>query len=55
MKVLWILFLVNKQGTDPIKPYLAKVDEIKTKKDIETYLTNMAPYGGGGFYGFWCI
>ncbi len=42
----------NKQGTDPIKPYLAKVDEIKTKKDIETYLTNMAPYGGGGFYGF---
>ena len=42
----------NKQGKDPIKPYLAKIDEIKTKKDIETYLTNMAPYGGGGFYGF---
>ena len=42
----------NTQGKAPVMPYLAKVDEIKTKKDIETYLTNMAPYGGGGFYGF---
>jgi len=42
----------NKQGKDPIKPFLAKVDEIKTKKDVENYITNMAPYGGGGFYGF---
>ncbi|WP_064966756.1 M13 family metallopeptidase [Tenacibaculum ovolyticum] len=42
----------NKQGIAPIKPYLAKVNDIKTKEDIETYLTNMAPYGGGGFYGF---
>jgi putative endopeptidase len=42
----------NKQGKAPVMPYLSKVDEIKTKKDVETYLTNMAPYGGGGFYGF---
>ncbi|WP_343328334.1 M13 family metallopeptidase [Polaribacter staleyi] len=42
----------NAQGKAPVMPYLAKVDEIKTKKDVETYLTNMAPYGGGGFYGF---
>ncbi len=42
----------NEQGIAPIKPYLAKINDIKTKKDIETYLTNMAPYGGGGFYGF---
>ena len=42
----------NKQGKAPVMPYLNKVDEIKTKKDVETYLTNMAPYGGGGFYGF---
>jgi putative endopeptidase len=42
----------NKQGKAPVMPYLAKVDEIVTKKDLETYLTNMAPYGGGGFYGF---
>ncbi|WP_418646281.1 M13 family metallopeptidase [Tenacibaculum insulae] len=42
----------NKQGIEPIKPFLAKIDEIKSKKDVETYITNMAPYGGGGFYGF---
>ncbi|APG65779.1 endothelin-converting protein [Tenacibaculum todarodis] len=42
----------NEQGIEPIKPFLAKIDEIKTKKDVETYITNMAPYGGGGFYGF---
>jgi len=42
----------NKQGKAPVMPFLAKVDEIKTKKDVENYITNMAPYGGGGFYGF---
>jgi putative endopeptidase len=42
----------NKQGKDPVKPFLAKINKIKTKKDVENYITNMAPYGGGGFYGF---
>ena len=42
----------NKQGMDPVKPYLAKIDAIKTKKDVEELITNMAPYGGIGFYGF---
>ena len=42
----------NQQGKAPVKPFLAKVDEIATKKDVENYITNMAPYGGGGFYGF---
>ena len=42
----------NKQGKAPVLPFLTKVDEIKTKKDVENYITNMAPYGGGGFYGF---
>ena len=42
----------NTKGKAPVMPYLAKIEEIKTKKDVETYLTNMAPYGGGGFYGF---
>jgi putative endopeptidase len=42
----------NQQGKAPVMPYLAKIDAIKTKKDVETYLINMAPYGGGGFYGF---
>jgi len=41
----------NKQGKNPVRPFLAKINEIKTKKDVENYITNMAPYGGGGFYG----
>jgi putative endopeptidase len=42
----------DKQGKAPVMPYLAKIEELKTKKDVETFLTNRAPYGGGGFYGF---
>lgn len=42
----------NKQGIDPVKPYLDKIAEVKTKDDIENLITNMAPYGGIGFYGF---
>ena len=42
----------NKAGISPILPYLAKIEAITSKKDVETYLTNIAPYGGGGFYGF---
>lgn len=42
----------NKQGLAPIKPFLAKINAIKTKKDVENYITNMAPYGGAAFYGF---
>ncbi len=42
----------NKQGKAPLKPFLSKVDALITKKDIQEYITNMAPYGGGGFYGF---
>lgn len=42
----------NRQGIDPVKPYLDKIAEVKTKNDIENLITNMAPYGGIGFYGF---
>ncbi len=41
----------NQRGTEPLKPYLAKIDEIKTKKDVENYITQMTPYGAGAFYG----
>ncbi len=42
----------NKQGLDPIQPFLSKINTLKTKKDVENYLINMAPYGFGVFYGF---
>jgi predicted metalloendopeptidase len=41
----------NKQGTTPIKPYLAKIDAIKNVKDLQALLTEMEPYGGIGFFG----
>lgn len=42
----------NKQGIDPIKPYLAKIEAIKNKEDLQQYLTEMQLYGGGGFFSF---
>ena len=42
----------DKQGIEPIKPYLAKIDAIKNVNDLQAYLIEMAPKGGGGFFGF---
>lgn len=42
----------NKQGIEPVKPYLAKIDAIKNKEDLQNYLTEMQMYGGGGFFRF---
>ena len=42
----------NKQGIDPVKPFLAKIDEMKNIKDLEELLINFTPYGGAGFFGF---
>ncbi|CAL2080206.1 M13 family metallopeptidase [Tenacibaculum sp. 190524A02b] len=42
----------NKSGKEPVKPFLNKIEEIKNLNDVQQFLTNMAPYGGGAFYGF---
>ncbi|OSY88977.1 endothelin-converting protein [Tenacibaculum holothuriorum] len=42
----------NKAGKAPVKPFLKKIDEIKDLNGVQEFITNMAPYGGGGFYGF---
>ena len=42
----------NKQGIDPVKPFLAKIDEMNNIKDLEELLINFTPYGGAGFFGF---
>ncbi|MDP2089813.1 MAG: M13 family metallopeptidase [Flavobacteriaceae bacterium] len=42
----------NKNGIAPIKPILAKIDAIKNVQDLQKYLVEMEPYGGGGFFGF---
>ncbi|MFT6755530.1 MAG: putative endopeptidase, partial [Urechidicola sp.] len=41
----------DKQGIDPLKPYLAKVDAVKNIDDLQKLLIEMEPYGGIGFFG----
>ncbi len=42
----------NKQGLDPIKPYLEKINAISSVNDLQNYLVEMEPTGGGGFISF---
>jgi putative endopeptidase len=41
----------NKLGITPLKPYLKKINAIKNTKDLETFLIEMEPIGGIGFFG----
>jgi predicted metalloendopeptidase len=43
----------NRQGINPIKAYLAKIDEVKNIKDLQRLLMEEEAKGGGaGFFGF---
>ncbi|GAA3778336.1 M13 family metallopeptidase [Corallibacter vietnamensis] len=42
----------NKQGIEPLKPVLEKIDNIKNIQDLQAYLIEMEPKGGAGFFGF---
>lgn len=42
----------NEQGIEPLKPYLARIEAIQTKEDLQDYLTEMQLFGGGGFFSF---
>jgi len=42
----------NEKGVEPVKPYLAKVDAIENKEDLQEFLTEMQQYGGAGFFSF---
>jgi len=42
----------NKQGVEPVKPYLAKIDAIETKEDLQNFLVEMSEYGSAGFFSF---
>jgi putative endopeptidase len=41
----------NKLGIKPLKPYLTKIDAIKSIQDLNNLVTEMEPLGGIGFYG----
>lgn len=42
----------NEKGVKPLQPYLAKIDSIQNKEDLQNYLEFMQQYGGGGFFSF---
>ena len=42
----------DQQGLAPIMPFLNKIDAIENLNDLQNLLTEMAPYGYGGFFGF---
>lgn len=41
----------DKLGTNPIKPYLAKIDAINNLEDLYNYLVEVTPNGGNPFFG----
>lgn len=41
----------RKNGINPIKPYLAKIDAVRNVADLQKLLIEMEPLGGIGFFG----
>lgn len=39
------------QGVDPLKPYLARIDEVANITDLQKLMMETEPYGGIGFFG----
>jgi putative endopeptidase len=44
--------LAEKAGIQPLKPYFDKIDNIKSKNDIQNYLAEDVLTGGGAFFAF---
>ncbi|MBT8319295.1 MAG: M13 family metallopeptidase, partial [Gramella sp.] len=42
----------NEQGVAPVQPYLAKIEAIQSKEDLQDFLTEMSEYGSAGFFSF---
>ena len=42
----------DKEGVNPLKPYLAKIESIKNIDDLQQYLIESQPKGSAGFFGF---
>lgn len=43
---------IEKVGMKPIMPFVEKVNQIQNISDLQTYLEETEPYGGGGFFSF---
>jgi putative endopeptidase len=44
---------LERLGTKPVQPYLAKIDALKDKKDLMKLLGELRPAGFGGFFSFY--
>jgi putative endopeptidase len=42
----------NEAGIEPILPYLERIEQINSVKDLEDYLIEMTPKGNGNFFSF---
>lgn len=42
----------NKAGIAPVQPILEKIEAIKNIDDLQAFMIEMEPQGGGGLYGF---
>ena len=43
----------DKEGIDPLIPYLERIEKINSVKDLEDYLIEMTPKGNGDFFGLY--
>lgn len=41
------------EGIRPLQPFLDQIDQITSLEDVQNYLTEAQPYGGGGIFGFY--
>lgn len=42
----------DQQGTDPLQPFLDKIDQLENINDLQKLMIGMEPYGGVGFFNF---
>jgi predicted metalloendopeptidase len=42
----------NENGVKPLQPYLDKIEAIKSKEDLQNFLTEIQQFGGAGFFNF---
>ena len=42
----------NEQGTDPLKPFLERIDQLENINDLQQLMIELEPYGGIGYFNF---
>ncbi|MGB5321598.1 M13 family metallopeptidase, partial [Lutimonas sp.] len=42
----------NEQGTDPLKPFLERIEKLENINDLQQLMIELEPYGGIGYFNF---